>query len=190
MGIRHIWIYLAGGILMWYLMLHSGVHATLSGVMLAFAIPFGDGGKKSPSYQMQHFLHMPVAFFILPLFAMANTSLVLDNNWYTGMLDAVSVGIMAGLVLGKPLGVLFFSFLGVKLGLSSLPSDLRWKDILGVVFLAGIGFTMSIFITLLAFDQSEVINTSKMAILIASLISGILGFTFLRYHLKARWAED
>lgn len=190
MGIRRLWVYLAGGILMWYLMLHSGVHATLSGVMLAFAIPFGDGGKRSPSYQMQHFLHLPVAFIILPLFAMANTSLMLDNNWYTGILDAVSVGIMAGLVLGKPLGVLLFSFIGVKIGLSSLPADLRWKDILGVGFLAGIGFTMSIFITLLAFDQSEVINIAKVAILIASLISGTLGFIFLRYHLKARWAEE
>ncbi len=190
MGIRLLWIYLAGGILMWYLMLHSGVHATLSGVMLAFAIPFGDGGKKSPSYQMQHYLHMPVAFFILPLFAMANTSLVLGNNWYTGIFDAVSIGIMVGLVIGKPLGVLLFSFIGVKIGLSSLPADLRWKDILGVGFLAGIGFTMSIFITLLAFDQSVIIDIAKMAILIASLISGVLGYTFLRYHLKARWSEE
>lgn len=178
--------YLIGGVAMWYFMLNSGVHATITGVLLAFVIPFGDGSKKSPSYILQHFLHKPVAFIILPLFAVANTCIAIDSNWAEGLSHSNSIGIILGLVIGKPLGIFLFSFLGVSLGLCAIPKELKWKTIIGVGMLGGIGFTMSIFITLLAFknDGEEVITYSKIAILLASFIAGTLGFLWLKFTLK------
>jgi Na+:H+ antiporter, NhaA family len=176
--------YLIGGVAMWYFMLHSGVHATITGVLLAFAIPFGNGEEKSPSYILQHFLHNPVAFLILPLFAIANTCIAVGNNWQTGINQTYSLGILTGLLIGKPLGIFILSYAGVKLKFCTLPSDLKWKNIIGVGFLAGIGFTMSIFITLLAFENIEIINNSKITILIASLLAGTIGFIFLKLTLK------
>jgi Na+:H+ antiporter, NhaA family len=178
--------YLIGGAAMWYFMLHSGVHATITGVLLAFAIPFGNGGEKSPSYILQHFLHKPVSFFILPLFAIANTCIAVGNSWQSGLGQTNSLGIIAGLVIGKPLGIWLFSFIGVGLGLCSLPSDLKWKNIIGAGFLGGIGFTMSIFITLLAFDKADIINNSKIAIIIASTIAGTIGYIYLKLTLKSQ----
>jgi NhaA family Na+:H+ antiporter len=160
------------------------VHPTITGVLLAFAIPFGDGGEKSPSYLLQHWLHKPVAFFILPLFALANTCITIDSGWQTGLTQTNSIGIFAGLIVGKPLGIFLFSFITVSLGLCALPQDLKWKQIIGVGLLAGIGFTMSIFITLLAFDNPELITQSKIAILIASLFAGTLGYLWLRRTLS------
>ena len=178
--------YLIGGGLMWYCMLNSGVHATITGVLLAFVIPYGDGGKTTSSYRLQHVLHRPVAFFILPLFAIANTCIAIDSNGYNGLAHANSIGIMAGLILGKPIGITLFAFLCVKLGIGSLPKELQWKHILGAGMLGGIGFTMSIFITLLAFKNNgeAVITYSKIAILIASFVSGTLGFLWLKMSLK------
>jgi NhaA family Na+:H+ antiporter len=182
--------YLIGGIAMWYFMLNSGVHATITGVLLAFAIPFGNGEEKSPSYIIQHSIHKPVAFFILPLFAIANTCIAIGDNWQSGLGQLNSLGIIAGLVIGKPLGIWLFSFIGVGLGLCVLPTDLKWKNIIGAGILGGIGFTMSIFITLLAFDNAEIINNSKIAILIASLIAGTIGFLFLKQTLKSRIDDE
>jgi len=176
--------YLIGGVCMWYFMLHSGVHPTITGVLLAFVIPFGNGGKKTVSYSIQHFLHKPVAFVILPLFAIANTCIALGNDWFSGLGETNSMGIIAGLVIGKPLGIWLFSFIGVGLGLCALPADLKWKNILGARMLGGIGFTMSIFITLLAFENPEMVNNSKIAILIASVIAGICGLLWLKATLK------
>lgn len=176
--------YLIGGIVMWYFMLHSGVHATITGVLLAFAIPFGNGGEKSSSFILQHFLHKPVAFFILPLFAIANTCIAVGDSWQSGLGQASSLGIIAGLVIGKPLGIWLFSFIGVGLGLCALPTDLKWKNIIGAGFLGGIGFTMSIFITLLAFKNTEMVNNSKIAILLASFVAGTIGFMFLKLTLQ------
>lgn len=178
--------YLIGGGLMWYCMLHSGVHATITGVLLAFVIPYGNGGKNTSSYRLQHFLHKPVAFFILPLFAIANTGIAIDSNWQEGLVHANSIGIMVGLIIGKPIGITLFALLCVKLGIGSLPKDLKWKHILGAGMLGGIGFTMSIFITLLAFknDDEAIITYSKIAILVASFISGTVGFLWLKLSLK------
>ena len=175
--------YLIGGVAMWYFMLHSGVHATITGVLLAFAIPFGNGGEQSPSYILQHVLHKPVAFLILPLFALANTGISIGEGWQSSLDEANSLGIMAGLVIGKPLGIWLFSFISVGLGLCVLPTDLKWKNIIGAGFLGGIGFTMSIFITLLAFDEPESIIQSKIAILIASFVAGTIGYLWLRMTL-------
>jgi Na+:H+ antiporter, NhaA family len=163
--VHNIWIYLVLGGFMWYFMLNSGIHATIAGILLAFAIPFGNGGKKSPSYGLQHQLHKPVAFFILPLFALANTGIIIPDNWTEELVSANSVGILVGLIVGKPMGIVLFSLLAVAIGLYTLPSDMRKRDLLGVGFLAGIGFTMSIFITLLAFKEADIITHSKIAFL-------------------------
>ena len=182
--------YLIGGVVMWYFMLHSGVHATITGVLLAFAIPFGSGGEKTPSYILQHLLHKPVAFFILPLFAIANTCIAVGDSWQSGLGQTNSLGIIVGLVIGKPLGIWLFSFIGVGLGLCALPTNLKWKNIIGAGFLGGIGFTMSIFITLLAFDNADIINNSKIAIIIASIMAGAIGFIFLKMTLKTPIEND
>ncbi len=182
--------YLIGGVVMWYFMQHSGIHATTTGVLLAFAVPFSDGSEKSPSFILQHLLHKPVAFFILPLFALANTCIPIDNNLHSIMTQTYSLGIIIGLVLGKPLGIWLFSFIAVGLGISVLPPDLKWKNIIGTGILGGIGFTMSIFITLLAFDDPTIVNYSKIAILLASLIAGTVGFIWLKLTLKPEIRDD
>ena len=182
--VNSLFPYIIGGILMWYFMLNSGVHATITGVLLAFVIPFGDGKKDNISYKLQHFLHNPVAFIILPLFALANTCIIINSNWYEGLTHTNSIGIILGLIIGKPLGIGLLSYLGVTLGLCILPKGLQWKNIFGAGILGGIGFTMSIFITLLAFDTDSDIVNSKIAILIASFIAAITGFIILKLTLK------
>jgi len=182
--IRNLTYYLIGGVAMWYFMLNSGVHATVTGVLLAFAIPFGNGDKKSTSYILQHFLHKPVAFFVLPLFALANTAIVINTNFGEIIAQKFSLGISLGLVIGKPIGIVLLSFLAVTFRICKLPDDLNWKSMIGVGFLGGIGFTMSIFITLLAFDDNRLQNDSKITILIASVIAAIIGFISLHFSLK------
>jgi NhaA family Na+:H+ antiporter len=175
--------YLAGGALMWFLMLKSGVHATIAGVLLAFAIPYSakEDDAQSPSHRLEHILHKPVTFLILPLFALANTGIVIGSGWAAELATANSLGILLGLVAGKPVGIFLFSFAAVALGLCRLPLDLAWRHVLGAGLLGGIGFTMSIFITNLAFaGAADAINASKMAILLASLVAGIAGFTWLK----------
>lgn len=182
--VRNLIPYLIGGIAMWYFMLHSGVHATITGVLLAFAIPFGNGDEKSTSYILQHFLHKPVAFIILPIFALANTAIVFSGDIAQTLTENNSLGIALGLIVGKPVGIFLLTFAAVTLGLCKLPSELNWKSIFGVGLLAGIGFTMSIFITLLAFDDETIINNSKLVILLSSLTAGLLGIITLRLTLK------
>ena len=182
--VRNLIPYLIGGVAMWYFMLNSGVHATITGVLLAFAIPFGNGDEKSTSYILQHFLHKPVAFIILPIFALANTAIIMSGDIGRTLTQNYSVGIAVGLIIGKPLGIFLLTFLAVTFGLCKLPDDINWKSILGVGFLGGIGFTMSIFITLLAFDNETIINNAKFVILISSLIAGLIGFISLKLTLK------
>ncbi len=179
MRVNKLSIYLILGVVMWYCMLKSGVHATISGVLLAFAVPFNKNNDENISYRLQKKLHWPVAFIILPLFALANTAVVLPKNIISSLTELNSLGIILGLVAGKFLGIFSFSFLSVKSGLSSLPSDLNWKLLGGAAVLAGIGFTMSIFISNLAFDQPEVIVSSKLSILFASVVSAVSGLTAL-----------
>ena len=180
LGVRQLWAFIVPGLLMWYFMLQSGVHATLAGVLLAFAIPFGNGDKEnSPSYKLQHLLHKPVAFFIVPLFALANTSIIIGDGWITKLTSPNSLGIFAGLFLGKPLGIFLLALLAVRLGWSRLPTDIDWKHIIGAGFLGGIGFTMSIFITLLAFTDPEIISSAKISILLTSLLAGLTGYFIL-----------
>jgi Na+:H+ antiporter, NhaA family len=178
--IHNLVFYLLPGVVMWYCMLQSGVHATVSGVLLAFALPFGNGDENSPSYRLQHFLHKPVAFVIMPLFALANTGIVFTTGWYNSLISKNSLGVLAGLIIGKPLGILLLAYTAVKLKVSRLAEDIRWSHIIGAGFLGGIGFTMSIFITLLAFNDSGLVVDSKIAVLIGSVLSGIGGFIYLR----------
>ncbi|MFY7653107.1 MAG: Na+/H+ antiporter NhaA [Chitinophagaceae bacterium] len=182
--IHHFLPYLIGGVAMWYCMLHSGVHATITGVLVAFAIPFGKDGENTLSYRLQHFLHKPVAFFILPVFALANTAIVISGNFFDVFKGIPQIGIMAGLFIGKPVGILLFSVIAVALGLCAIPSDLTKKHLLGAGILGGIGFTMSIFITLLAYNDIQIIDASKLAILTSSLLSAIVGLFFLKIVLK------
>ncbi len=186
MRVHNLIPYIIGGVAMWYFMLHSGIHATITGVLLAFAIPFDKGDEKSPSYILQHLIHKPVAFFILPLFALANTCITIGASWQNDLAEPYSLGIITGLVIGKPLGIMLFAYFSTILGFSALPSDLKWKNIAGAGFLAGIGFTMSMFITFLAFDNDTVINNSKIAILLASVVAGTIGFLLLKLTLRTR----
>jgi len=190
MKIRNLMPYIIGGVLMWYFMLQSGVHATITGVLLAFAIPFGNGNEKSTSYILQHYLHKPVAFIILPIFALANTAIVFSGDITQILTENYSLGIALGLIVGKPLGIFGFTYLAVTFGLCQLPDELNWKSIVGVGFLGGIGFTMSIFIALLAFDNEDLINNSKLVILISSLTAGLLGFVTLKLALKTKTYDE
>ncbi|MDR1716645.1 MAG: Na+/H+ antiporter NhaA [Prevotella sp.] len=177
--------YLIGGVIMWYCMLHSGVHATIAGVLLAITIPFRRGDAKCLSNRMQHALHYPVAFIVLPIFALANTAMVIEGNWDQSVGEPFAMGILLGLIVGKPLGITLLSFISVKTGLCALPRGVNWKALLGAGMLGGIGFTMSIFITLLAFKgNAHYINESKLMILLASLASGIIGYAWLSNVLK------
>lgn len=176
--------YLIGGVLMWYFMHHSGVHATISGVLLAFVIPFGDGRFKSASGTVERALHRPVPFIILPLFALANTAITLEGNIGEVLLHHYSIGIAAGLIIGKPVGIFAFSYLSTKLGFSKIPDDINWSNIFYVGIFGGIGFTMSIFITLLAFDDPHITDNAKLAILVSSAVAAVLGLILLNKNLN------
>jgi len=172
-------IYLAAGVVLWYFMLKSGVHASIAGVLLAFAIPFQrekDGGL---SNRFQQFLHKPVAFTILPIFALANTGIVIPPHWFSGLGSANSLGIIVGLVIGKFIGILLACWLAVKLRIAALPEDLDMGWLAGAAALGGIGFTMSVFIANLAFHKEEYVVGSKISILIASLIAALFGLALL-----------
>ncbi len=186
--IRLLTPYLLLGTIIWYCMLKSGVHATITGVMLAFAIPF-TGDDENPSFRLQHLLHKPVAYLILPLFAVANTALPIDRSGIASLSSSNSLGIMLGLVFGKPAGILIFSLAGVALKICRFPADTNWKHLLGAGMLGGIGFTMSIFITNLAFSDASTIRDSVLSIILASLVSGILGIAYLKLSLNQKKVE-
>lgn len=178
--------YLIGGVIMWYCMLHSGIHATIAGVLLAFTIPFGKGGERSPSYILQHTLHKPVAFIILPVFALANTCIAFHPGWADALHSKEAIGIITGLVVGKPLGIFIFAGIAVLTGICSLPPDLKWKHIIGAGMLAGIGFTMSIFVTLLAFTNADDIATAKISVILASVAAAVIGLSMLYFILRKK----
>lgn len=161
-------------------MLQSGVHATIAGVLLAFAIPFNKETKINSSYHLQHLLHRPVAFVILPLFALANTAIVFPKDALASLTTPNSLGIMLGLLLGKFGGILLTCLLAVRMKIAAMASDITWPYLAGVSVLAGIGFTMSIFITNLAFSDADIITASKLSILLASFIAGVTGLFIVK----------
>jgi len=177
--------YIIIGVVLWISVLKSGVHATLAGVMLAFTIPLnGKGGNNSnisPLKEMEHSLHFWVAFFILPLFAFVNAGVNFSGISISQMSGSVPLGILLGLFVGKQLGVFGFSWIAIKLKLAKLPEGSSWLQLYGVSILTGIGFTMSLFIVSLAFVDDSVFQfTDKLAILIASFLSGVIGYFILR----------
>lgn len=178
--IYNVWLYIIPGVIMWYCMLNSGVHATITGVLLAFAIPFGSGDERSTSYRLQQKLHKPVAFLLLPIFALANTGVVINASSIQYMLAANGLGIISGLIIGKPLGIVGAVYIAIKSRICRIPEGIRIRQFWGVGFLGGIGFTMSIFISLLAFNDKVFVDSSKLAILIASFIAGLTGFLILK----------
>lgn len=186
--VAHLAPYLVGGALLWFCVLHSGVHATIAGVALAFAMPSArnDADGASPSHRLEHRLHKPVAFLVLPLFALANTAVPFPDAGVDALLGPNGVGIALGLLLGKPLGIVVFCALAVGLGVSRLPHGVRWAHLAGAGMLGGIGFTMSIFITNLAFaSQPEFLDSSKLAVLTASLLAGLAGMASLAASARA-----
>ncbi|HSB93391.1 MAG TPA: Na+/H+ antiporter NhaA [Flavitalea sp.] len=190
MGVKSMWFYLLPGIVMWYFMLQSGVHATITGVLLAFALPFTEKDEDNPSYKLQHLLHKPVSFIILPIFAIANTALTVSAESLKTLADPNSLGIALGLVFGKPAGIFLACYLLVKFKIACLPDSMNLKVIMGVGFLAGIGFTMSFFISNLAFENDQTVQASKMAILAATIIAGTAGYIMLRKLLPPREIQD
>lgn len=180
MGVKNLVFYLIPGIFLWYFVHHSGIHATIAGVLLAFTIPTNTSDEESPLEKLEHSLTKPVNFLIMPVFALANTLIPFENGMVEGLASSLGMGIIFGLVVGKTLGIFAFSWLSVKLRWSELPSGARWAHIAGVGLLGGIGFTMSIFISLLSFDDVFIQSEAKFSILIASILAGSLGFMYLK----------
>lgn len=178
---RHIF-YLIPGVFLWYFMHHSGIHATIAGVLLAFTIPTNESDTEiSPLEKLEEKLHTPVNYFIMPLFALANTNIKFHNGMVDGLFTNFGYGIILGLALGKVIGINLFSFIAIKLKLSDLPNNSKWSQMLGAGLLAGIGFTMSIFIALLSYKgELEIQEEAKFAILVASAISGFMGYFLLK----------
>lgn len=181
--VRKTSVYLLVGIVLWVCILKCGVHATLAGVIVGFFIPLRtSGGEASPATTLEHGLQTWVAFLIIPLFAFANAGIVLQGIELEKLFSPLSLGIAAGLLVGKPLGITLFSWLTIRLGYARLPAGVGFSQIVAVSVLCGIGFTMSIFITLLAFsdDHAELITYAKLGILLASGLAALLGYLALR----------
>jgi len=177
--------YILVGIVLWVSVLKSGVHATLAGVALAFMIPLtskgSDGKTFSMSKEMEHGLHYWVAFMILPFFAFVNAGVDLRGISFEDMRNPVPMGIMLGLFIGKQLGVFGFSWIAIKSGLAKLPKDSNWMQLYGVSILTGIGFTMSLFVDSLAYNDTQVYHyADKLAVLLGSFLSGIVGYYVLK----------
>lgn len=172
--VKPLIFYIIPGIILWYCIYNSGIHATIAGVLLASCIPL----SKLP--KLVNRLHDPVNFVIMPIFALSNTAIIFPPDMLHAFNNSISYGIMAGLIIGKPLGIFGFSLLATRTGLAALPDETRWSQLLGVGMIAGIGFTMSIFISTLAYTDMSLQITSKMAVIAASLISGIIGYSYLK----------
>jgi len=183
---KHIF-YLIPGAFLWYFMHHSGIHATIAGVILAFTIPANSENESEPSplEKLEHSLHIPVSYAIMPIFALANTNITFKAGMVDGLFSNFGYGIVFGLILGKLIGINLFSFIAIKLKISSLPDKSRWVHMIGAGLLAGIGFTMSIFIALLSYkDNQDLQDSAKFAILTASVLAGFLGYLLLKSTAK------
>lgn len=180
MNVLNPYLYLIPGIFIWYFVHHSGIHATIAGVLVAMTIPTNETDIESPLERLEHALTKPVNFLIIPIFAFANTNITLESEMVAGLTSSLGLGISLGLLLGKPVGIVLTSLLCTKLKISSLPENATWRHILGVGLLAGIGFTMSIFIAILSFGDPLHVSEAKLSILITSALAGIVGYLTLR----------
>jgi NhaA family Na+:H+ antiporter len=172
--VRRLWLYFIPGIVLWYCVYNSGIHATIAGVLLAGCIPL------SKISGLIHRMHDPVNFVIMPIFALSNTAIIFPPDMLHTFNSSISYGILAGLILGKPLGIFLFSYVATRLKLATLPDQATWRQLIGIGIIAGIGFTMSIFISTLAYTAAEWQITSKIAVIAASLLAGIIGYCYLR----------
>lgn len=180
MGLKKLYFYLIPGAFIWYFIHHSGIHATIAGVLVAMTLPTTPDEKASPLEKLEHALLKPVNFLIMPLFALVNTNIAFAPEMLHGILSPLGLGIVLGLVLGKPLGITFISALAVKLGIARLPEGAGWNHLVGVGLVAGVGFTMSVFIALLSFKESALLQSeAKFSILLASLLAGVGGSIYL-----------
>jgi NhaA family Na+:H+ antiporter len=184
-GVLDLVPYLLVTLVLWAAVLKSGVHATLAGVIAAFFIPYRKLGseEKTQLEKLEHDLQPVVAYAILPLFAFANTGVSLQGVSLASLSQGVPLGIAAGLFIGNQVGVFGFSWLAIKVGLARLPQGANWLQMYGIALLCGIGFTMSLFISSLAFEQtgSELIVNDRLGILVGSIASGIVGYSVLRF---------
>lgn len=184
-NVRRIGLYILVGIVLWVAVLKSGVHATLAGVIVGFFIPLKSEEGHSPAKALEQVLHPWVSWLILPLFAFANAGIALGGLSGSEMVSLLPLGIIAGLLIGKPLGISLFCWLSVRLRLASLPEGTSMRDIMAIGVLCGIGFTMSIFIASLAYDglDAQMIVLAKLGILSGSILSAVIGYTLLRKRL-------
>jgi Na+:H+ antiporter, NhaA family len=192
-GVMRLWPYLILAALLWYATLLSGVHATIAGVMAAFAIPLrrtlaAPDAEDSPLHRLEHALAKPVAFIIVPLFGFANAGVSLDGVGISDLLAPLPLGIALGLFLGKQLGIFASIWLAVKLRLAARPKDASWTQVYGVSLLCGIGFTMSLFIGGLAFTDATKGDAVKIGVLMGSLGSALCGYALIRFAAKSNRA--
>lgn len=178
-GVKSIWMYIVPGVFIWYFIHHSGIHATIAGVLVAMTLPTTVDAKESPLEKLEHILAKPVNFIIVPLFALVNTNITFQSEMIGGLSSDMGLGIIVGLFVGKTLGIFTTCYICIKSGLAKLPELASWKHIVGVGMLGGIGFTMSIFVSLLSFNDPLHIEEAKLAILVGSIISGVSGYMFL-----------
>jgi NhaA family Na+:H+ antiporter len=177
--VKNLVFYLLPGVLLWYCIHHSGIHATIAGVLTAMTIPATPGKEPSPLEILEHALSKPVNYLIMPIFALANTNIRIEYGMVGGLVSAPGMGIMLGLLIGKPVGITMVCWMVVKAKLASLPSQANWKHITGIGLLGGIGFTMSVFIAILSFQDISMQSSSKFAILVTSVIAAVAGFLVL-----------
>ncbi len=185
-GVRNLFFYLLPGLVLWYCIHHSGIHATIAGVLTALMIPANQINGRSPLEDLEHALARPVNFVIMPLFALVNTNIRFEEGMVDGLTTPLGLGILLGLLISKPLGITVFSFISVKMGLTTLPSGAQWKHIIGVGILGGIGFTISIFVANLSFEQLAPLSQSKFAILTGSILAGLIGYVTLRSFARSQ----
>jgi NhaA family Na+:H+ antiporter len=185
LGVTRTSGYILLGIVLWVAVLKSGVHATLAGVVIAFCIPMRDAQGESPLRELEHNLHGPVAFVILPLFAFANAGLSLAGMSIEDLTHPVTAGVISGLVIGKPVGIIAFVWLAVTLRFAQLPKNVNWTQLLGVAFACGIGFTMSLFIAGLAFEHGsgDYFAGDRLGILVGSILSALAAYGLLHVSL-------
>jgi NhaA family Na+:H+ antiporter len=183
MGVTRVSSYILLGIVLWIAVLKSGVHATLAGVLIALCVPMRDMKGESPLRKLEHDLHGPVAFAILPIFAFANAGLNLGGMSFSDVTNPVTMGVTLGLFIGKPLGILLFVGLAVALRFVKLPNDVNWMQLLGVAFACGIGFTMSLFIAGLAFEHGDYLSGDRLGILLGSILSALVAYVLLHISL-------
>lgn len=179
-NVKNPYLYLIPGVFIWYFVHHSGIHATIAGVMVAMTLPTNDTNIESPLERLEHALVNPVNFFIIPIFAFANTNITLQSEMLHGLTAPLGLGIFFGLMFGKPIGILLTSWICSRFGIASLPEGSSWMHIIGVGMLAGIGFTMSIFISILSFKNPLFVSEAKLSVLLTSVIAGTAGFLLLK----------